>query len=66
MRLRNLLTDTEHEATVTANHACASYGQAVVVLENGEAIDPIGWRILEISDDERQRLPWVWNSCSEF
>ena len=33
-------------AEITANHPASSYGQPVIVLENGELLDPVSWSVL--------------------
>jgi hypothetical protein len=60
MKVRNLFTDQVHCAELRFGHAAASDGLPAVVLENGEAIEPLGWTIEEVSEDERVICPRVW------
>lgn len=62
MRIRNLLTRREYDATLTTEHPVSSYGQAVVIVE-GDAIDPGGVEIIEIAHDEREQLPLHWQAA---
>ena len=62
MKLLNLLTGVELDAELTADHPACRHGQAVVVVD-GKAADPLGWEIIEISDDERAELPWQWTAA---
>ena len=61
MRIKNLLTNREYDATLSTEHAASSYGQAVVIVE-GDAIDPVGVEIIAIEDDEREQLPPHWQA----
>lgn len=50
------LTGTDHEITVTTEHSASSYGQAVAVAEDGEAIDIFSFSAHEILDATAQEL----------
>ncbi|MBT9144032.1 MAG: hypothetical protein DDT29_02446 [Dehalococcoidia bacterium] len=56
-----LLSDYDAEATLSTEHACSSYGQPVLVLDDGTALgtaDAViaGYRIVEATDEERVAL----------
>lgn len=34
------------KAEITVHHPASSYGQPVIVLENGELLDPVSWTVL--------------------
>lgn len=63
----DLLGDGErHEvaATVTTNHQASSYGQPVIVLDDGDALDITSWvmlnyQIIEATPDELEQLKRV-------
>jgi hypothetical protein len=59
MRIRGLLGGREYRATVTTESSASSYGQAAVLVD-GEAIDPIGIEIIELSDAGFEALPLHW------
>jgi hypothetical protein len=63
MKLRNLLSGQVRRAHLSQCHAACSYGQAVVVLKGGRAVDPLGWQIVALSERERARLPLVWRQA---
>lgn len=49
------------KARVTTNHSASSYGQPVIVLEDGEALDLMSWvgcnyQIVSATKKERQLL----------
>ena len=53
MRVINILTGEEFEAELRMDHAASSYGQPVLVLETGEAVDAWGFQIVkEDREDE--------------
>jgi len=60
MKLRNTWTGKEVEARLTTEHACSSYGQAVIVLDDGEPVDRLSfatmYEIVEASEKEREAL----------
>lgn len=48
-------------ATITTNHAASSYGQPVVVLDDGQPLDAMTWyalgyQVVDATDDERALL----------
>jgi len=56
-----LLDGYETEAELTTEHAASSYGQPVLVLDNGEALAPMDaaladYRLLEATPEELQAL----------
>jgi hypothetical protein len=64
MILKNLLTGSGYHAVLTTEHAASSYRQPVVVITTGdlegEAVDPLGWEIVELTGAERDALPPYW------
>ena len=64
MKLKSLspiLDGYETEAVLSTEHAASSYGQPVLVLDNGEALGTgdaalADYRILDASDEERAAL----------
>ena len=59
MRIHNHLEDKTYTAKLTTEHACSSYGQPVVVLANGEALDRFSWGVYSVvkaTDQERAAL----------
>lgn len=51
----------EIKARITTNHSASSYGQPVIVLEDGEALDLISWvfcsyQIVSATKKERELL----------
>ncbi len=57
----------EIEAEITTDHPASSYGQPVIVLPDGEALDPqswvlMGYQVLSASEDEIEALKkWLGN-----
>lgn len=61
----NLFSDsskrTRVKAKITSNHSASSYGQPVIVLKNGEAIDLMSWvgcnyQVVRASKQEKEQL----------
>jgi len=50
MRVRSIITGQEFNAEWRVDHPASSYGQPVLVLENGEAVDAV-WYV-EDEDEE--------------
>lgn len=49
------------KATITTNHSTSSYGQPVIVLEDGGAIDLMSWvgcgyKVVRASQKEKEQL----------
>ena len=69
MILKNLLTGRGYHAVLTTEHAASSYGQPVVMVTTGdlegEAVDPLGWEIIELTGAERDALPPGWRAGDE-
>jgi len=60
---RNLDETKRHrmKATMTTDHSASSYGQAVIVLEDGGALDLLSWvslgyKVVKARAKERQEL----------
>ena len=62
MMLRNLLNDQVFTAEITRDHSTCSYGQAAVCID-GQAVDPIGYSLVQINQDELAILPPVWRTA---
>lgn len=57
MKLKH--ADDVHEASLTTEHSASSYGQAVLALEDGQALGPgdvAGWELVAATDEERLEL----------
>jgi len=55
------------KAEVTTNHPASSYGQPVIVLEDGDALDFTSWvlcqyKVEDATEEERQQLLRVFRS----
>ncbi|MBK1722819.1 hypothetical protein CKO23_11245 [Thiocystis violacea] len=61
MRVRNLISGEEFVAALTTEHAASSYNQPVVIVD-GDAIDPVGIEIVDLSAEERAALPPWWQA----
>jgi hypothetical protein len=55
MKVRNILTKKIFKAKWTTNHAASSYGQPVLVLETGEAVDSWAFEIIEDEGKQKKR-----------
>ena len=54
MRVKNILTGKVFEAEWSVEHPASSYGQPVLVLETGEAVDLFGFEVLDTYEDEEK------------
>ncbi len=50
VRARFKLTGEEHTLSLKLDHSCSSYGQPVLVNEDGEAVDPFSWNFYELTE----------------
>jgi hypothetical protein len=55
----------EVEATITTEHSASSYGQPVIVMEDGGALDLpswalLGYRVVEATPEERAQLAKIF------
>ncbi len=53
MKIKNIITGKTYSAEWRTDHAASSYGQAVMVLETGEAVDAVFYQVIQ--DDEAAR-----------
>ncbi|MBA7631271.1 hypothetical protein ES703_38801 [subsurface metagenome] len=53
MKVRNIITREIFEAEFSTDHAASSYGQPILVLETGEAVDQIFYEILEYTSSRK-------------
>jgi hypothetical protein len=54
MKVRNILTGKIFKAKWTTGHAASSYGQPVLVLETGEAVDRWAFEIIEDKKNKKR------------
>jgi hypothetical protein len=52
MKIKSIITGQIFEADWRTDHPASSYGQPVLVLKNGEAVDAVWYEVLEDEDGE--------------